>query len=121
MCEACGPRLSRRRALVLAGGPSLARGTCPRCTVHAAPTEYGISIQPRVSWSGDSRPAVGELGADVRFLLVAHTASANGADPIGTIRGVYNFHTSSKGWPDGFYNFFIDQNGVVYEARSPEA
>ena len=48
-----------------------------------------------------------------------HTASANGADPIGTMRGVYSFHTSSeKGWPDVAYNFFIDQDGVVYEART---
>ncbi len=88
--------------------------------MRAAPTEYGISIQPRASWAGDSRPALGALGAeDVRFLLVHHTASANGADPIGTMRGVYNFHTSpEKGWPDVAYNFFIDQNGVVYEART---
>jgi hypothetical protein len=55
----------------------------------------------------------------VRFLLVHHTASPNGADPIGTMRGVYNFHTSAeKGWPDVAYNFFVDQNGVVYEART---
>ncbi len=106
---------------MLAGGTLAAlAGPARSVPVRAAPTEYGISIQPRVSWAGDSRPAVGELGAeDVRFLLVHHTASANGADPIGTMRGVYNFHTSSeKGWPDVAYNFFIDQNGVVYEART---
>ena len=121
MCEACGPRLSRRRALVLAGGTLAAlAGPARSAPVRAAPTEYGISIQSRASWAGDSRPVVGELGAeDVRFLLVHHTASANGADPIGTMRGVYNFHTSpEKGWPDVAYNFFIDQNGVVYEART---
>ncbi|WP_158412217.1 peptidoglycan recognition protein family protein [Ilumatobacter nonamiensis] len=79
-----------------------------------------MTIQPRAVWAGDDRPPVGELrGEDVRFLLVHHTASANGADPIGTMRGVYDFHTSvEKGWPDVAYNFFIDQNGEVYEARA---
>jgi len=122
VCEACGPRLSRRQALALAGGTVAAASflVTPRVSAQAEPTDFGISIQPRAAWAGDGRPPVGELGAeDVRFLLVHHTASANGADPIGTMRGVYNFHTSAeKGWPDVAYNFFIDQNGVVYEARS---
>lgn len=92
-------------------GPAVAAGS---------PTGYGVTIQPRETWAGDSRPPTGSLGGEeVRFLLVHHTATPNGADPIGTMRGVYNFHTSpEKGWPDVAYNFFIDQDGVVYEARS---
>ena len=122
MCEACGPRLSRRDALALAGGTIVAASllTAPPVSAQADPTDVGSSIQPRSVWAGDTRPPVGELDVeDVRFLLVHHTASANGADPVGTMRGVYNFHTSAeKGWPDVAYNFFIDQNGVVYEART---
>jgi hypothetical protein len=114
--------LSRRQALALAGGTVAAAlvASAPGRRVMAAPTDYGITIRPRDTWAGDTRPPVGELGPeDVRFLLVHHTASANGADPIGTMRGVYDFHTSAdKGWPDVAYNFFIDQNGVVYEART---
>ncbi len=56
--------------------------------------------------------------SDVRFLLVHHTASANGDDPISVMRVAYDFHTGpEKGWPDVAYNFFIDQFGVVWEAR----
>lgn len=119
MCEACAPRMSRRAALSLAGGAAVAvAGGMGQRVAARAPAE--LTIQPRAVWAGDERPPVGELrGEDVRFLLVHHTASANGADPIGTMRGVYNFHTSpEKGWPDVAYNFFIDQNGVVYEART---
>lgn len=120
MCEACTPRISRRTALSLAaGGTTLAVATGLGQPV-AGRTPTGLTIQPRAAWAGDDRPPVGELREeDVRFLLVHHTASANGADPVGTMRGVYNFHTSpEKGWPDVAYNFFIDQNGAVYEART---
>lgn len=52
------------------------------------------------------------------FLLVHHTASANGADPVTTMQSAYNFHTGpERGWPDVAYNFFIDQFGVVWEGR----
>lgn len=118
MCDACGLRLTRRRALALAGGTVVAAaGGFSRTARARAPG--APAIQPRSTWAGDSRPPVGELrGEEVRFLLVHHTASPNGADPIGTLRGVYDFHTSAeKGWPDVAYNFLIDQNGVVYEGR----
>lgn len=122
MCEACGPRITRRRALALAGSAvaATAWGGAGSPARAATPTGYGIDIQPRSVWAGDSRPQLSDPGVeDVRFLLVHHTASANGADPIGTMRGVYSFHTSAeKGWPDVAYNFFIDQNGIVYEARA---
>lgn len=115
------PRLSRRQALALAGSAAVATvASGGRVSARTDQTAYGLTIQPRSVWAGDSRPPQGELGIeDVRFLLVHHTASSNGADPVGTMRGVYDFHTSSeKGWPDVAYNFFVDQNGVVYEARS---
>jgi hypothetical protein len=88
----------------------------------ASPTEVvpGLSIEPRPAWAGDSRPPTGPLASeDVLFLLVHHTASANGADPVSVMRSAYDFHTGpQKGWPDVAYNFFIDQDGVVWEGRS---
>lgn len=121
MCEACVPRMSRRAALLLAGGAAAgAFSVTGAAAAVGSPTGYDLTIQPRETWAGDSRPPTGELGGEeVRFLLVHHTATPNGSDPIGTMRGVYNFHTSAeKGWPDVAYNFFIDQDGVVYEART---
>jgi hypothetical protein len=74
---------------------------------------------PREAWAGGREPTAPlapEL--DVRFLLVHHTASANGDDPVKVMRTAYDFHTGpDKGWPDVAYNFFIDQFGVIWEAR----
>lgn len=120
--------MTRRDALTLAGG-ALA-GTAmfgwqgashaEALAATAIPVADGLTVQPRSVWAGSDRNPVGSLGTeDVRFLLVHHTASANGADPIATMRGVYNFHTGpDRGWPDVAYNFFVDDAGVVYEARA---
>jgi len=121
MCELCGPRITRRTALALAGGAAvlpLIGWRDQHASAATLPSE--LEIQPRASWAGDSRPATGPLEAeDVRFLLVHHSATPVGAEPIGVMRSVYDFHTGpEKEWPDVAYNFFIDHNGVVYEARS---
>ena len=95
--------------------------TLPRqAGASPSPVAPGLSIQPRAAWAGDSRPPTGPLASEeVLFLLVHHTASANGADPVGVMRSAYDFHTGpQKGWPDVAYNFFIDQNGTVWEGRT---
>lgn len=123
MCERCVPVLSRRRALALAGAAATAvvLGD-PVRSAHAQAwqTGYGVDIQPRAVWAGDTRPFVGEAQPeDVRFLLVHHTAGSSSGDPIELMRDVYRFHTSAeKGWPDVAYNFFIEPGGQVYEARA---
>lgn len=123
MCELCAPRVSRRTALALAGGVIAtavvsARGGAAGARAVSAPT--GLEIEFRSVWADDSRPPTGPLESeDVRFLVVHHSASAIGAEPIGVMRSVYDFHTGpEKGWSDVAYNFFIDQNGVVYEGRT---
>ena len=81
----------------------------------------GLSIQPRSSW-GSNHPPKGPLSAeDVRFLIVHHSASRNGhtsADVPGILRSWFNYHTGpEKGWNDVAYNFVIDSEGVIWEAR----
>ncbi|MGH3651080.1 MAG: N-acetylmuramoyl-L-alanine amidase [Acidimicrobiia bacterium] len=80
----------------------------------------GLSINPRSSWGADLEPK-GPLGVeDVRFLIVHHSASHNGhtgADVPGILRGWFDFHTGSRGWNDIAYNFVIDSEGGIWEAR----
>ena len=124
MCDLCGPGLSRRRligGLVVGGAAVSVAPLLGPPTAHAAvPVAPDLDIQPRSNWAGPDRPPTGPLsGESVQFLLVHHTASANGADPVGTMRSVYEFHTSAeKGWPDVAYNFFVDQDGVTWEGRA---
>jgi hypothetical protein len=57
----------------------------------------------------------------VRFLLVHHSAGPNeyaASDVPGILRGIYDFHTGTKAWPDIAYNFFVDRYGGVWEGRS---
>ncbi len=81
------------------------------------------AIRPRGAW-GDglapTGPLPSESAGDVRFLLVHHTAGANGypADAVrATIRGIFDYHTGPKGWNDVAYNFFVDAYGVIWEGR----
>ncbi len=123
MCELCLPPMTRRRALALAGAATTAAllgRPDPTAAARSLQTEFGVSVEPRAAWSGDSRPYLGEPQTeDVRFLLVHHTAGPSEGDPIQLIREVYQFHTGSdKGWPDVAYNFFVEPGGRVFEGRT---
>ncbi len=116
----CG---SSRRQVLLAGAavPLLAR--LPRALPAVALA--GVAVQPRAAWGADllpKGPLPEEAAGDVRFLLVHHTASANGyaqAEVPGLLRGFYGFHTgAAKGWPDIAYSFLVDRFGQVWEGRT---
>lgn len=81
----------------------------------------GLRIWPRSSW-GAKLPPIAQLTseADVKFLLVHHTAASSSyrqADVTRQIQSIYRFHTESKRWPDVCYNFFVDRFGGVWEGR----
>ncbi|HXH22956.1 MAG TPA: peptidoglycan recognition family protein [Dehalococcoidia bacterium] len=53
----------------------------------------------------------------VKKMVVHHTASTNGADPIQDINAIYTYHAVTLGWGDIGYNGLVDVNGVRYEGR----
>jgi N-acetylmuramoyl-L-alanine amidase len=134
-----GPERFGRRSFLL-GGSSIASGLLlpsrgfhqgAKAATKAAASEplpavfarYGANIQPRSAWA-QNLGVKGKLlaEADVRFLLVHHTASSNKyaeSDVPGLIRGFFGFHTGKeKGWPDVAYNFFVDKFGTAWEGRT---
>lgn len=123
MCELCIPRISRRRALGVAGAATAAvllGRPDPTAAGRAFQTGYGVAIEPRSTWAGDNRPTLSALADEtVEFLLVHHTAGPSQGDPIRLMRQVYDFHTGAgRGWPDVAYNFFVEPGGRVFEARA---
>ncbi len=55
----------------------------------------------------------------IRKIVVHHTAgTSNLDDPAAGMRGIYYYHTVSKGWGDIGYNFVIDTKGNIYEGRA---
>ncbi len=111
-----------RRQLLLAGAAVPLLSYLPQGRASAALD--GVDVLSRAAWGGDLKPTgplSQEAPGDVRFLLVHHTATSNSyasADVVGLLRGIYRYHTTSKGWPDIAYNFVVDRYGRVWEGRT---
>ena len=107
--------LVTRRQLITAGA-GLAIGSA-----LAPGRARALTIKPRSSWGADLPPKGPLEAEDVKFLIVHHSAGRNGhtsADVPGILRSWYNFHTGpEKGWNDIAYNFVIDSEGGIWEAR----
>ena len=90
--------------------------------VQPVPVIAQPAIRPRADWAGTRRVQGTIEPEDVRFLLVHHTLAPGNnyaaADVPRLIQGIYQFHTTQKGWPDVAYNFMVDQFGVIWETRA---
>jgi hypothetical protein len=82
------------------------------------------TIITRKQWGADE--SLGDecwdpkYGRTFKAVIVHHTAGSNDytrAEAAAIVRGVYAYHTQSRGWCDIGYNFLIDRFGNVYEGR----
>jgi hypothetical protein len=79
-------------------------------------------IFSRAQWGADERlrdgsPSYGEIHAG----FVHHTVNANDyrrAEVPEILRGIYAYHTQSRGWSDVGYNFLVDRFGRIWEGRA---
>jgi hypothetical protein len=97
--------------------PTLEGATLSAGSVTAKPMVYS-----RAQWGADERMRdksslrYGEVHAG----FVHHTVNANdytAAQVPAIIRGIYAYHTQSKGWSDVGYNFLVDRFGRIWEGR----
>jgi hypothetical protein len=92
-------------------GMTLARATPPKPKIFS-----------RSQWGADWRlrdPDSLSYGR-VRVGFVHHTVNANGysrSEVPQIIRGIYAYHTRSRGWSDIGYNFLVDRFGRMWEGR----
>lgn len=91
---------------------------------HSSGAKYSdIGIIPREQWSGDpdinnpNRLTWNPVYYKADKIVVHHTATANGQDPIYWMKAIYNYHAYSCGWGDIGYNYIIDQYGNIYEGK----
>ena len=82
----------------------------------------GPAILPRSAWGADESmmtwtPSQGRVTGAV----IHHTAGTNNYSPEqvpAILRGIYAFHSQTKGWGDIGYNFLVDKYGRTWEGRS---
>jgi hypothetical protein len=79
-------------------------------------------IFSRAQWGADEgmRNKSALHYSEVHAGFVHHTVNANGytmAQVPSIIRGIYAYHTRSKGWSDIGYNFLVDRFGRIWEGR----
>lgn len=95
--------------------PALAAGQGPHIVSRAgwgSPDPRGELFQndPNKHWQPSYKP--------VKQVFIHHTVNANvNSDPAAVVRGIWHFHTYTRGWGDIGYNYLLDHNGRVYEGR----
>ena len=79
-------------------------------------------IYSREQWGADESMRSGSPSYhEVHAGFVHHTVNANDysrADVPGILRGIYSYHTRSRGWSDVGYNFLVDKFGRIWEGRA---
>ena len=103
------PSVSAADAPASQAGSAQAAGTRP-------------TILTRAQWGADEslRTGTPEYGT-IKAGFVHHTVNANSytsSQVPAIIRGIYSFHTQSRGWSDIGYNFLIDRFGRTWEGRA---
>jgi hypothetical protein len=78
----------------------------------------------RKQWGVD--PSLGDqcwaprYGRTIKMVFVHHTADSNNYtenESASIVRGIYAYHTQSRGWCDIGYNFLVDRYGNVFQGR----
>lgn len=132
-----GGRMPRdiRLSIIDPGSPTLVRreaAAIPAATAsggdayQASSTDEGVTSGPaifsRAQWGADERMRdAGSLHyGRVTLGFVHHTVNANDYSRNqvpALLRGIYAYHTQSKGWSDIGYNFVVDRFGRIWEGR----
>ncbi|TNC21497.1 hypothetical protein FHE66_00065 [Georgenia sp. 311] len=119
-----------RRVASSATATATASGPASAAQTEAAAPTFGVlaatagapSVVPRSGWgAGYSTPAWTPDFYELRAAVVHHTAGSNdytAAQSAGIVRGIYHYHSTSRGWGDIGYNFLVDKYGQVFEGRN---
>jgi len=96
--------------------------TEPAAALSASGATAKPQIYSRAQWGADERMRdAGSLHyGEVHGGFVHHTVNANGytrKQVPAILRGIYAYHTQSRGWSDIGYNFLVDRFGRIWEGR----
>jgi hypothetical protein len=55
--------------------------------------------------------------APVQRMVLHHTATVGGGNPVAEVQAIYYYHAVTRGWGDIGYNYLVDPYGNLYEGR----
>jgi uncharacterized protein with LGFP repeats len=102
-----------------ASGSGNVQDTAALSAMRVAPRPY---IYSRAQWGANEKmrdqtmPSYGTVKAG----FIHHTVNANNysaAQVPALLRGIYAYHTQSRGWRDIGYNYLVDRFGRIWEGR----
>ncbi|CAA9587461.1 MAG: hypothetical protein AVDCRST_MAG18-4144 [uncultured Thermomicrobiales bacterium] len=120
--RAVSPPADLRLVYIDASAGPVAPAPSPLVTAFGATRPRIVS---RAEWGCDEKLRLDRSGKEIwereyyttEKVIIHHTASPNGQDPLAAIRAVYYYHAVTQGWGDIGYSFLIDRNGTIYEGR----
>lgn len=95
----------------------------PAQALAASPPAYPSAanrppIISRAAWGAD--PAYLDWPpeyAPVQRMVLHHTVTAGGGNPVAEVQAIYYYHAVTRGWGDIGYNYLVDPYGNIYEGR----
>ena len=106
--------------------PGTSRNDAAVATSPAGAAYAALPGQPpivtRAEWGADEslRNCTPTVSPTLKAAVVHHTVGSNtysASESAAVVRGIYAFHTQSRGWCDVGYNYLVDRFGTIFEGR----
>jgi hypothetical protein len=95
--------------------------TSHRVVTNLKSVPFSKNIVSRTQWGAPRQATWRTQYASLKGAIVHHTDGTNSytrSQAPNIVKGIWNYHTYTRGWGDIGYNFLIDNFGTVYEGRS---
>lgn len=111
------------RSLFQRAGDALRAAWRGTATGQVAQAGSEPAVVNRAQWGADERLRTGapSYAGEARYAVLHHTVNTNDytrEQAPGIVRGIYAYHTQSRGWSDIGYNVLVDRFGTIYEGRA---
>src|SRR5438270_253610 len=109
----------------VSAAPSIPRSlTTYRTVVSQVEPGRSETLSVRMPWRANSSylnlPCPG-IAPELKMAFVHHTDTTNSytrSQSAGIVRGIYAYHTNTRGYCDIAYNFLVDKYGQIFEGRN---
>ncbi|OQA20085.1 MAG: N-acetylmuramoyl-L-alanine amidase [Chloroflexi bacterium ADurb.Bin360] len=106
-------------AIDASGAPGLEQVRAQASPLTAASAVPAPQIISRAAWGADESLMTWDPEyAPARKMVIHHTVTSGGDNPVAEVQAIYYYHAITRGWGDIGYNYLVDKYGNIYEGRS---